>query len=66
MYKAKTLTFIQTGLFFLLPVTGGRRAFRGPQPSVASKPVMLRPPKLHRKKYLSCPTSRHKLIEVMT
>ena len=48
--KLILILYIQTGLF-LLPATGG--------PSITSKPIMLLPPKLHRIRYSSFPTSGH-------
>ena len=54
---------IQTGLFVSLPATGG--GLQRP-PAITSKPLMLWPPKLHRKMYLSFPTFGDNLVDTMT
>ena len=59
---------MQPGLFFAscdLAGGGGGGESGGP-PSVTSKPLMLRSPKLHSKIYSSFPTYRYNLIDMTT
>ena len=48
---------------FLLPVTGGTH---GGSPSLTSKQLILRSPKLHTEMYSSFPISLYNLIDTMT